>query len=59
MSDTDMILTRARFAELERRLFNAESLLRAAKFYVDEVAYELGPKSATHDLADSIDLFLR
>ena len=55
---SDMILSRARFAELERGLFVAQSLLQSARAYVNDVARELGPKSESARLLADIDIFL-
>ena len=56
--DTDMILSRARFTEIERRLFIAQSFLQSARAYVNDVARDLGPKSESARLLASIDIFL-
>lgn len=55
---SDMILSRARFAELERRLFVAQSLLQSARAYVNDVARDIGPKSESARLLAVIDIFL-
>ena len=55
---SDMILSRARFAELERKLFGALELLRGARPYVGDVANDLGDNSESDRLLASIDEFL-
>ncbi len=55
---SDMILSRARFAELERRLFVAEAYLSASRAYVADCAKDMGEKSASANLLASIDIFL-
>lgn len=58
MPDTDMILSRQRFTEIERKLFGALELLRGARPYVEDVANDLGDNSASDKLLASIDEFL-
>lgn len=55
---SDMILSRARFAELERRLFVAEAYLSASRAYVADCAKDMGEKSASAKLLGDIDIFL-
>lgn len=55
---SDMNLSRARFTEIERRLFIAQSLLQSARAYVNEIAREMGPKSESARLLADIDIFL-
>lgn len=55
---SDMILSRARFAELERKLFGALELLRGARPYVGDAAKDFGRKSESANLLASIDEFL-
>ncbi len=58
MSDTDMILSRQRFNEMERKLFGALELLRASRPYVKDLAKEFGRESESAKLLASIDEFL-
>lgn len=58
MSDTDMILSRQRFTEIERKLFGAKELLNAARPYVEDFAKDLGRNSESAKLLASIDEFL-
>ena len=55
---SDMILSRARFTDMERRLFVAQSLLQSTRAYVSDVARDLGPKSESARLLTDIDIFL-
>lgn len=55
---SDMILSRARFVETERRLFIAQSLLRGARAYVSDVARDMGSKSESSRFLADIDIFL-
>ena len=58
MPGTDMILSRSRFVEMERKLFGALELLRGARPYVADCAKDMGEKSASANLLASIDEFL-
>ena len=55
---SDMILSRARFAELERRLFIAEAYLSASRAYVADCAKDMGQASESAKLLGDIDIFL-
>ena len=58
MPDTDMILSRSRFVEMERKLFGALELLRGARPYVGDVAKDFGRESESSKFLASIDEFL-